>query len=147
MNLQEPTSKMSKSDENKNSTIFLNDSPEEVRNKIKRAVTDSEALVKYDVGAKPGVSNLIQLYSIATGKSFAEIEAMFDGKGYGDFKAEVADKVSEYTRPISERFKEVSGNKALLKEILSSGAEKARRVAGRTLRKVYKKVGFVSFDK
>lgn len=145
MNLQEPTSKMSKSDENQNATIFLNDKPEVIKNKIKRAVTDSDAVVKFDVENKPGISNLMQLYSIATGLSFAEIEKMFEGKGYGDFKPEVADKVAEYIRPISESFAEISADKNKLKEILSYGAEKASRVAGKTLRKVYKKVGFVSF--
>ncbi|MEJ5245372.1 MAG: tryptophan--tRNA ligase [Bacteroidota bacterium] len=145
MSLQNPTSKMSKSDENKNSTIFLNDKPEEIRNKIKRAVTDSDTIVRYDEENKPGVSNLMQLYSIATGKSFAEIEKQFEGVGYGDFKAEVADKVAEYIRPISERFAEISSNKKYLQEILSFGADKANKVAMKTLRKVYKKIGLVSF--
>lgn len=145
MNLQEPTKKMSKSDENQNATLFLNDKPEVVRNKIKRAVTDSEALVRYDTVNKPGVSNLMQLYSVATGMSFADIELMFEGKGYGDFKTEVADKVSEYMRPISEKFEEISSDKNKLKEILTFGADKAGRAANKTLRKVYKKVGFVSF--
>ncbi len=145
MSLQDPTSKMSKSDENQNATIFLNDKPEVVKNKIKRAVTDSDATVKFDVENKPGVSNLMQLYSIATGMSFPDIEKMFDGKGYGDFKAEVAEKVAEFIRPISEKFAEISSDKNKLKEILSVGAEKASYVANKTLRKVYKKVGFVNF--
>ncbi len=145
MNLQEPTKKMSKSDENQNATLFLNDKPEVVKNKIKRAVTDSDAVVRYDLAAKPGVSNLMQLYSIATGKTFTEIEEIFAGKGYGDFKNDVAQIVSEYMRPISEKFEDISSDKNQLKEILSFGAEKASHAANKTLRKVYKKIGFVSF--
>lgn len=147
MSLQNPTSKMSKSDENKNATIFLNDKPEEIRNKIKRAVTDSDTVVRYDEENKPGISNLMQLYSIATGKTFEQIERQFEGVGYGDFKAEVADKVAEYIRPISEKFAEISANKKHLQEILAFGADKANRVATKTLRKVYKKIGLVSFEK
>jgi len=145
MNLQEPTKKMSKSDENLNSTIFLNDRPEVVRNKIKRAVTDSESIVNHSIENKPGIANLMQLLSISTGKTFDQIEIDFQGKGYGDFKSEVANQVAEYIRPISEKFEEFSSNKNQLKEILTYGADKARKAAAKTCRKVYKKIGFVSF--
>ena len=144
MSLQDPTNKMSKSDENEKSIIFLNESADVVRNKIKRAVTDSGAEVKYDTTNKPGVSNLMTLYSIATGRSFAEIEAEFAGKGYGDFKPAVADAVADYLTPIRERFEEVRNDKNKLNEYLAIGADKARKAARRTLSKVYKKIGFVS---
>ena len=144
MSLQDPTNKMSKSDENEKSIIFLNESADVVRNKIKRAVTDSGSEVKYDTVNKPGVSNLMTLYSIATGRSFAEIEAEFAGKGYGDFKPAVADAVADYLTPIRERFEEVRNDKNKLNEYLAIGADKARKAARRTLSKVYKKIGFVS---
>jgi tryptophanyl-tRNA synthetase len=142
MSLQEPTKKMSKSDENQKSVIYLTDSDEEIIGKIKRAVTDSGSEVKFS-DEKPGVSNLMSLYHIATGKSIEEIEAEFDGKGYGDFKPAVAQAVADYVRPIRERYEELLKDKEGLKKILSAGSEKAKRTAFKTLRKVYKKVGFV----
>lgn len=144
MNLQEPTKKMSKSDDNDKATIYITDSDNEIRNKIKRAVTDSEALVKFSEN-KPGVSNLISLYSIATGKTIKVIEKEFEGKGYGDFKATVGDAVADYINPIRTKFQEIRSNKKILEDILSNGAEQAHRKAFKTLRKVYKKLGFVQF--
>lgn len=141
MSLQDPNTKMSKSDPNQNSTIFLNDSNEEIIKKIKRAVTDSEANVKYDKN-RPGIYNLIELYSIATGLSAKEIEAKFEGVGYGDFKQEVGEKVSQYIAPIRDNFINYRQDKKKLNEILEYGREKAGREAFKTLRKVYKKVGF-----
>lgn len=145
MSLQEPTNKMSKSDENQNSIIFLNDSDEVIINKIKRSVTDSEAEVKFDTEKKPGVSNLMTLYHLATDKSFDEIEKEFAGKGYGDFKLEVGKAVAEWIKPLREKYNEIIKDKKRLEEILNFGAEEARKVASRTLDKVYKKVGFVRF--
>ncbi len=144
MNLQEPTKKMSKSDENEKATIFLADSNDEIRNKIKRAVTDSgsEVIITDD---KPGVKNLAMLYQVATGKSFEAIEAEFAGKGYGDFKSTVADAVAEFINPIRTRYEEISKDKQYLESVLKKGAENARRRAFSTLRKVYKKLGFVQF--
>ncbi len=144
MNLQEPTKKMSKSDDNEKATIYITDSDNEIRNKVKRAVTDSEALVKY-LDSKPGVSNLISLYSIATGKLVKEIEMEFEGKGYGEFKARVGDAVADYINPIRTKYEEIRGDKKKLEEVLSQGAEQAHRKAYKTLRKVYKKLGFVQF--
>jgi tryptophanyl-tRNA synthetase len=141
MSLQEPTTKMSKSDINQNATIFLNDSNEQIIKKIKRAVTDSDALVKYDK-EKHGIANLIDLYSIATSKTVKEIERQFDGVGYGDFKQEVGEKVAEYIAPIRDNFNNYRNDKKLLNSILELGREKAGREAFKTLRKVYKKVGF-----
>lgn len=142
MSLQEPNKKMSKSDENEKATIFLTDSDEEIRNKIKRAVTDSDSLVKYD-DKKEGIANLMTLYNVATGKSFEAIEKEFEGRGYGDFKAAVGDAVAAYINPIRSRFEDIRNDKDYLSEILLNGAENARRIAFKTLRKVYKKVGFV----
>lgn len=106
MSLQEPTKKMSKSDENEKATIFLTDSDDEIRNKIKRAVTDSDAKVKYDE-KKEGIANLMTLYNIATGKSFDQIEDEFEGKGYGEFKSTVGDAVAAYIHPIRRRYNEI----------------------------------------
>jgi tryptophanyl-tRNA synthetase len=145
MNLQDPESKMSKSDENLKASIFLTDSYNEIVKKIKSAVTDSDAEVKYDKVKKPGVSNLMTLYHIATGKSFVEIETEFIGKGYGDFKGTVGVAVADYLKPITDKYAAIRKDENYLKEILQKGAEKARNQASRTLAKVYKKVGFVSF--
>lgn len=142
MNLQEPTKKMSKSDDNVGATIFLTDSENEIKNKVKRAVTDSGSEVKY-AEDKPGISNLMTLYSIASGKSFAEIEREFAGKGYGDFKSAAAIDVAEYVKPIRTRFESIRNDKIFLNDILTKGAATARATAGRTLKKVYKKIGFI----
>jgi tryptophanyl-tRNA synthetase len=144
MSLQEPTKKMSKSDENEKGSIFLTDSDEQIKNKIKRAVTDSGSEIKHSPD-KPGINNLMSLYQVATGKNFKQIEEEFDGKGYGEFKPAVADAVAEYIRPIREKYLALRKDDALLKQILTSGAEQARRQAFKTLRKVYKKLGFVQF--
>ena len=137
MSLQEPNSKMSKSDSNQNATIFLNDSNEEIIKKIKRAVTDSEANVKYDKN-RPGIYNLIELYSIATGMQTNEIESKFEGVGYGDFKQEVGEKVAAYVAPIRDNFNKYREDKKLLNEILEKGREKAGKEALKTARKVFK---------
>lgn len=143
MSLQEPTKKMSKSDENENAYIALLDPPDVIMRKFKRAVTDSEAVVRYDEENKPGISNLMSIYASVTGKSFEDIEAEFEGKGYGDFKKAVGEAVVETLRPIQEKHKELMANKDYLNEIMKSGAEAAGRLANRTLRKVYKKVGLI----
>ena len=144
MSLQEPTKKMSKSDENEKATIFLTDSDSVIKNKIKRAVTDSGSEIKFSP-EKPGVSNLMTFYSIATGRTFPEIEKEFEGKGYAEFKPAVADAVAAYLEPIRTRYESLRKNDKELKEILTKGAEQASAVASRTLRKVYKKVGFLQF--
>ncbi|MEI6089763.1 MAG: tryptophan--tRNA ligase [bacterium] len=144
MSLQDPEKKMSKSDENTNSTIFITDEDNVIINKIKRAVTDSDNEIKKS-DAKPGVSNLMSLYHITTGKSFEEIEAEFKGKGYGDFKMAVANAVADYIRPIREKYNAIRADKKYLEKVLNEGAEKARHRARKTLSKVYKKIGFVQF--
>ena len=144
MSLNQPTSKMSKSDPN--GCVFLMEKPEDIMRKFKRAVTDSdtENCVRYDPANKPGVSNLIQIYSATTGKSFEEIEAEFEGKGYGAFKPTVGEAVVETLRPIREETERLLADKAYLESVYKAGAEKASYVANKTLRKVYKKVGFVA---
>jgi tryptophanyl-tRNA synthetase len=143
MSLATPENKMSKSDKDPGGCIYLMQKPEEIMRSFKRAVTDSEMCVKYDPSNKPGVSNLMTIYSVATGKSFAEIEAKFEGKGYGDFKPEVGEAVVEMLRPIREEAERLIKDKAYLETICREGADRAARAASRTLRKVYKKIGFV----
>lgn len=142
MSLQDPTQKMSKSDPNENSYILLLDSPDAVMRKIKRAVTDSEAVVRRGEG-KAGVENLMSIYSAVTGKSMQDIELEFEGKGYGDFKAAVGEAVVEELRPIQEKYRELMANKDYLEQVYRSGAEIANRVAAKTISKVYRKVGFI----
>lgn len=121
------------------------DKPEDIARKFKRAVTDSdtEHCVRYDPEHKPGVSNLMQIYASATGKSYEEIEREFDGKGYGVFKPAVGEAVIETLRPIREETERLLADKAYLEGVYRAGAEKAAHIADRTLRKVYKKVGFL----
>ena len=142
MSLQEPEKKMSKSDVNVNSFISVLDKPETIMKKFKRAVTDSEACVKYAEG-KDGVNNLIGIYSAITGKTFEQIEEEFSGKGYGDFKVAVAESVIAELAPIQMRFNELIKDKAYLESCYKNGAEKATAVSQRTLNKVMKKVGFI----
>ncbi len=143
MSLQTPENKMSKSDPDQNGCVYMMDRPEDIARKFKRAVTDCDACVRYDVKEKPGISNLMQIYSVATGKSFADIETEFAGRGYGDFKAAVGDAVIELLRPVREEAERLIKDKAYLESVYRAGAERAERTAMRTLRKVYKKVGFV----
>lgn len=140
MSLQEPTKKMSKSDENVRGYISMLDSPKQIEKKIKSAVTDSEGIVKFDRDNKPGVSNLMAIYSSCTGKSYDAIEAEFDGKGYGDFKAAVAEAVVQLLQPVQERY-EALIQSTELDDILTKGAEQASYHANKTLRKVKRKMG------
>ena len=121
------------------------DKPDEIARKFKRAITDSdtENCVRWDPANKPGVANLMSVYSSVTGESFEEIEKEFAGRGYGDFKPAVGDAVIETLRPIRENAEQMIAEKAYLQEVYTKGAEKASAIARRTLRKVYKKVGFV----
>lgn len=143
MSLQDPENrKMSKSDENENAKIMLNDTPDAIMRKFKRAVTDSEAKI-YMGDGKYGINNLIGIYSCVTGKTADEITAEFEGKGYGDFKTAVGEAVVETLRPVQEKFNTYIGDKAQLEAIYRSGAEKAEYIAHRTLQKVMKKIGYV----
>lgn len=143
MSLGTPTSKMSKSDPQ--GCVFLMDKPEEIARKFKRAVTDSdtENCVRYAPAEKPGVANLMSIYSSVTGKSFPEIEKEFEGKGYGVFKPAVGDAVIEALRPVREEAERILADKAYLQQVYTEGAQKASYVARKTLRKVYKRIGFV----
>lgn len=143
MSLADPTSKMSKSENEDKGRILITDKPEDIMRAFKRAITDSETCVRYDPVNKPGVSNLMTIYSCATGKTFAEIEKEFDGQGYGVFKPAVGEAVVEMLRPIREKSEDLMKNKDYLNQLCRMGAEKASRRANKTLTKVYKKVGFV----
>lgn len=143
MSLTSPENKMSKSDKDPNGCIYIMQKPEDIMRSFKRAVTDSETCVKYDPENKKGISNLMTIYSVASGKSFSEIENEFDGKGYGVFKPAVGEAVVEMLRPIREEAERILQDKAYLEKVYKEGADKAAYVANKTLRKVYKKLGFV----
>ncbi|RAI83406.1 tryptophan--tRNA ligase [Macrococcoides caseolyticum subsp. hominis] len=140
MSLQEPTKKMSKSDSNMKGFISLLDPPNTVAKKIKSAVTDSDGIVKYDKENKPGISNLLSIYSIFTGKTIAELEAMYEGKGYGDFKSDLADVMVEFITPFQEKYKYYM-NSEELDRILDEGAEKARKKSFKMLKKMENAMG------
>ena len=143
MSLQEPTQKMSKSDPNPNAVVRILDPRDEILRKFKRAVTDSGAEVRFSE-EKPGVSNLMTIYSCFTGKSFAEIEAEFAGKGYGDFKAAVGEATADALAPVQTEFNRLMGDKAYLEDVMKRGAEQASYYARKTLSKVRRKIGFVN---
>ncbi len=143
MSLQEPTKKMSKSDENVNAWVAVLDKPETIMKKFKRAVTDSEAKICVGEG-KDGINNLIGIMSAVTGKTSDEITAEFDGRGYGDFKVAVAEAVIEKLRPIQERYSQYIENKDYLAEQYRKSAEFALRLSQRTLDKAMKKIGYLA---
>lgn len=142
MSLGNPDDKMSKSDPE--GCVYLMDTPEEIRRKFKRAVTDCDAAVKFDKVNKPGVSNLLTIYCAAAGKTMAEAETEFAGRGYGVFKSAVADAVIEKMRPIREESQRLIADRAYLETVYREGAERARHLAQRTLSKVQRKIGFVA---
>jgi tryptophanyl-tRNA synthetase len=143
MSLCDPSSKMSKSDGTSGASVYLMDTPEAIMRAFKRAVTDSGSEVRYDLAEKPGVSNLMQIYSAATGMDLSAIEARFSGRGYGYFKSAVGEAVAETLRPIRERAADLMKNKDYLAGIYKKGARRASETSGRTLRGVYEKLGFV----
>ena len=145
MSLQEPLKKMSKSDENPKAYISMLDDFSVISKKIKSAVTDSEGVIEYrkDDDEKAGINNLLTIMAAVTGKTPEQVAAEYSGKGYGVFKNDVAEAVVEEIRPIREAYDKLSGDKQYLAEIYKKGAETAGRIAQRTLKKVYKKVGFV----
>lgn len=140
--LQDPLKKMSKSDDNPKSYISMLDEPNVIMKKIKSAVTDSEACVRFADG-KDGINNLMTIYSCCTGKSFEDIEKEFDGRGYGDFKTAVGEAVVKELEPIQTKYKELINEKKYLEECMRNGAEFATKLSQRTLDKVMKKVGFL----
>lgn len=139
--LQDPSKKMSKSDENANASIYLTDDPDTIIRKFKRAVTDSEACIRY-CDEQPGIKNLINIYSACTGKTPDEIVTEFDGKGYGEFKLAVGESVASILKPIQEKQADLLKNKDYVDSIIKTNAEEANYIAMKTLRKVQKKVGF-----
>ena len=143
MSLTSPENKMSKSDKDPGGCIYIMQKPEDIMRSFKRAVTDSETCVKYDPANKKGISNLMQIYSVATGKSFEQIENEFVGKGYGDFKVTVGEAVVEMLRPIREEATRLMTDKTYLESIYKEGAQRAAYAANKTLRKVQKKIGFI----
>ena len=142
MSLAEPTKKMSKSDENENAVVRILDDRDTIIRKFRRAVTDSDAVVRYAEG-KDGINNLMTIYAALTGKDMAEIEREFDGRGYGDFKTAVGETCADVLAPVQERFKTYIADKAMLEAQMKKGAAEASYVARRTLSKVQKKLGFV----
>ena len=141
MSLQDPTKKMSKSDENPNASIYLMDDPDTIMRKFKRAVTDSEGQILYR-DEQPGIKNLIDIYCACTGKTPDETVREFDGKGYGEFKPAVGEVVVAVLKPLQERVGELNKDKAYIDSVIKKNGEKAQYFANKTLRKVQKKVGF-----
>ena len=142
MSLAEPTKKMSKSDENTNAVVYILDDRDTIIRKFKRAVTDSGSEICYSED-KPGVSNLMSIYSCFTGKEFDEIEREFAGKGYGDFKLAVGEVTADALANVQQRFKDLMNDKAALEAQMKKGAEEASYYARRTLSKIQKKLGFI----
>ena len=142
MSLADPTKKMSKSDENVNAVVYILDDRDTIIRKFKRAVTDSDTVVKYAEG-KDGINNLMSIYSCFTGKTLEEIEREFEGKGYGDFKLAVGETCADALAPVQARYNELLADKAYLEEIMKKGADEASYYARKTLSKVKKKLGFV----
>lgn len=147
MSLQEPTKKMSKSDENPKAYISMLDDFNVIAKKIKSAVTDSEGIVEYREGddTKAGINNLITIMAAVSGKTVEEIASEYSSSGYGTFKNDVAEAVVEAIRPIREEYDKLIADKKYLMDICTEGAQKARAISNKTLRKVYKKVGFAQF--
>ncbi len=143
MSLQEPTSKMSKSDPNENGYISILDTPEAIVRKIKRAVTDSDNEVAYRDG-KDGINNLINIYASITKKSAEDVANEFASSGYGVFKTAVAEAIIEELRPIRERYEDLKKNKDYIEQVYKTGAERASRLASKTLSKVHRRIGFVN---
>jgi tryptophanyl-tRNA synthetase len=143
VDLQQPTKKMSKSASSPGGIVELLDDPAVSAKKIRSAVTDSETEVRFDEEAKPGVSNLLTIYSALTGRGIDDLEKAYAGKGYGDFKGDLADVVVEFVTPFRDRTLELLDDRAELDAVLERGAERAREVASRTLADVYDRVGFL----
>lgn len=143
MDLQEPTKKMSKSFGTEQGRLLMLDEPDAIRRKIKRAVADSGREIRHDPEAKPGISNLIELMTVATGQTIAEVEEAWDGHGYGAFKEAVADALVELLVPIQRRYRELRSDPAELARLLARGAEKARLASAPTIAAMYERMGFV----
>ncbi len=143
MGLQDPTSKMSKSSTLANDTILLIDTPEVIMKKIKKAVTDSEGIVKFDEKNKPGISNLMEIYGTITNKTMDEVEKEFEGENYGTFKVAVANAIIKELEPFQNKYNDLMKNPKQLEEIYHKGAEKAAKIASKTMNDVYDKIGIL----
>jgi tryptophanyl-tRNA synthetase len=143
MDLQEPTKKMSTTTSSEQGRVLVLDPPDLIRKKFKTAVTDSGREVRYAPDEKPGVSNLIEILSVATGRTIPEVEAAYDGRGYGDLKTDVGEAVVELFRPVQERYAELRADDGELRRLLRLGADKARETAAPTLEQMYERMGFV----
>ncbi|MCX7070241.1 MAG: tryptophan--tRNA ligase [Gammaproteobacteria bacterium] len=143
MGLQDPTAKMSKSDDAETNALYLLDGPDVIVRKIKRAVTDMDGVVRFDIAAKPGVSNLLSILAATTGKTVAQLEAEFEGKQYGAFKGAVADAVVECLKPVQAKYAELREDRDGLRAVLKDGAERASRRANATLARVHEALGLI----
>jgi len=141
--LQNPLEKMSKSDKDQNASVSIIDPPDAIMRKFKRAVTDSDNRIIFSE-EKPGISNLLSIYSAFSGESIEEAERRFEGKGYGDFKIAVGEAVVDVLAPLQKRYASFLSDKAELERIMKEGAEKAKRIASRTMQKVKKRIGFMA---
>ena len=144
MSLADPTKKMSKSDENVNAVVYILDDRDTIIRKFKRAVTDSDSVIKY-VEGKDGINNLISIYSCYTGKTIEEIEREFDGRGYGEFKLAVGEVCADALAPVQQKYNEILADKVYLEQVMKNGADEASYYARKTLSKFKKKLGFVQF--
>ena len=140
MALDDPTKKMSKSAENIHSRISLLDEPSKIKKSIMKATTDSDGIVRFDVENKPGVSNLLNIYSVLSGKSVSELETMYEGKGYGDLKKDLVEVTVDALTPIKEKYEEIRNSEELI-QILKDGAEKADAIAQKTMKRVRENFG------
>jgi tryptophanyl-tRNA synthetase len=146
MDLQDPTSKMSTTLSSEQGAVYINDSADAIRKKFKSAVTDSEREVRYDPAEKPGVSNLLEIMSVATGEPIDALAARFASAGYGDLKEAVGESVVELLTPIRERFDQLRADERELQHLLAVGAEKARRASEPTLEQMYERMGFAKAE-
>jgi tryptophanyl-tRNA synthetase len=144
MDLQEPAKKMSTTGGTAQGTVLVLDEPDVIRKKFKTAVTDSGREIRYLPEEKPGVSNLIEILSVAAGRAIPDVEADYDGKGYGDLKTDVGEAVVELFRPVQERYAELRADEGELRRLLQVGADKARETSAPTLRQMYERMGFVT---
>jgi tryptophanyl-tRNA synthetase len=144
MDLQEPAKKMSTTGGTPQGTVLVLDEPDVIRKKFKTAVTDSGREIRYEPDAKPGVSNLIEILSVTTDHSIADVEASYDGRGYGDLKTDVGEAVVELFAPVQKRYAELRADEAELRRLLRMGADKARETSAPTLQLMYERMGFVA---
>ena len=140
MALDDPTKKMRKSAENIHSRISLLDEPSKIKKSIMKATTDSDGIVRFDVENKPGVSNLLNIYGVLSGKSISELETMYEGKGYGDLKKDLVEVTVDALTPIKEKYEEIRNSEELI-QILKDGAEKADAIAQKTMKRVRENFG------